>query len=133
MKSSAAAKKAPAKKAPAKKAPAKKSARKAPAKKAPAPARPPAPETPAVSRTVITALVNIGFGNSLYLRGDAPGLSWNYGVPMDCKTADAWSLAMVGVNEPFEFKLLLNDENWCQGDNYVAQPGAVNEVVPRFS
>ena len=66
-----AVKKAPAKKAVAKKAPAKKVAKKvakkSAAKKAVASKR---------SKTVVEALIDVGFSNLLYIRGDAPGLSW---------------------------------------------------------
>ena len=43
---------------------------------------------PKVVVTTITALVDVGFGNTLYLRGEGPGLSWEKGVPMKCVTDD---------------------------------------------
>src|SRR5579872_5239985 len=32
----------------------------------------------------IEAKIDVGFGNTLYLRGEGPGLSWTQGVPLTC-------------------------------------------------
>jgi hypothetical protein len=107
--------------APATKAPAKKKTA-APAVKKTAAKSPP---------TVITAHINIGFGNTLYLRGDGPGLSWDKGVPLDCLTDDKWSLTIEHA-APFVFKVLLNDLMWGTGDDYIAAPGATIDITPDF-
>lgn len=138
------AKKAPAKKAPAKVA--KKAAKKTVVKKvakktaaktaAPkkAPAKKAAKKTAASkrSKTVIEAKTDVGFGNLLYIRGDAPGLSWTSGVPMDCKGADSWSISMSDVSSAFEYKVLINDIHWAVGGNDTAQPGVTNATEPSF-
>lgn len=107
--------------APATKMPVKKKTAAPPVKPA-APSRPP---------TVITAYIDIGFGNTLYIRGDGPGLSWENGVPMDCVSDDKWSLAIEHA-QPFAFKVLLNDVTWCAGDDYIATPGANLDFTPTF-
>ncbi|HZP60170.1 MAG TPA: hypothetical protein VFB27_07575 [Opitutaceae bacterium] len=107
---------APATKTSAKKKPA------APAVKTAAPSQVP---------TVITAHINVGFGNTLYIRGDGPGLNWESGVPMDCQAEDKWSLVIEHA-QPFVFKVLLNDITWCAGDDYTATPGANVDVTPAF-
>ncbi len=119
------AKKAPAKKAPTKvaKKAAKKTAVKKTAKKPVASKR---------SKTVIEAKIDIGFGNLLYIRGDAPGLSWKSGVPMDCKGADSWSVSMSDANSAFEYKVLINDIHWAVGENDIAQPGVTSTTEPSF-
>ena len=117
-----AVKKAQAKKAVAKKAPAKKVAKKA-AKKAVASKR---------SKTVVEALIDVGFGNLLYIRGDAPGLSWETGVPMDCVGNESWSISMSGVNSSFEYKVLINDIHWESGSNNIAKPGSTSSTSPSF-
>ncbi len=139
-----AAKKAPAKKAPAKvaKKAAKKTAVKKVAKKAAAktaapkkaPAKKAAKKTAVSkrSKTVIEAKIDIGFGNLLYIRGDAPGLSWKSGVPMDCKGADSWSISMSDADNAFEYKVLINDIHWAIGGNDTAQPGVTNATEPSF-
>jgi len=121
--SKAPAKKVAAKKAPAKKAVAKKAAKKAAAKK---------PAKKATPKTTIVASVDVGFGNTLYLRGAAPGLSWSEGVPMDNKTDTSWSIDIAGVTTAFEFKVLINDEYWSAGYNEVAEPGKKTSVTPVF-
>ena len=115
------AKKAPkkaVKKAPAKKTPAKKVAKKAVANKH--------------SKTVVEALIDVGFGNLLYIRGDAPGLSWETGVPMDCGGAESWSISMSDVNSSFEYKVLINDIHWESGSNNTAKPGSTTSTSPSF-
>lgn len=88
-----------------------------------------APEAPA---TFISARIDIGFGNHLYLRGEGPGLSWDHGVAMDCIAADGWAHTIKGATEPVVFKVLLNDEKWCGGNDYVVEPGQSVTVVPAF-
>ena len=134
-----AAKKAPAKKVPtavAKKA-AKKMAKKTAVKTAAhkkKPAKKTAKKTAASkrSKTVIEAKIDIGFGNLLYIRGDAPGLSWRRGVPMDCKGTDSWSVSMSDTNSAFEYKVLINDIHWAVGGNNIAQPGVTSTTEPSF-
>jgi hypothetical protein len=112
--------KAPAKKAVAKKVEVKKGvAKEAPAKKA-------------APKTVVVATVDVGFGNMLYLRGDAPGLSWKKGVPMDCQSADSWNITMSGVKDAFEYKVLINDIHWALGENNLAKPGVANSTNSSF-
>ncbi len=128
------AKKAAAKKTVAPKAPAKKvAAPKAPAKKAAA-AKAPAKKVAkkAAPKTSIVANVDIGFGNTLFLRGSAKGLSWSEGVPMDCKSDSSWSIDIAGVTSAFEFKVLINDEYWSAGYNDVAEPGVETTISPAF-
>lgn len=86
-------------------------------------------ETPV---TFISAKVDIGFGNFLYLRGSGPGLSWERGVPMDCVAADIWTASLKNVKEPVSFKLLVNDAHWSTGNDYVVEPGQSITVTPSF-
>lgn len=84
------------------------------------------------SPTVITALIDIGFGNTLYVRGEGPGLSWNVGVPLDCATDDKWTISLPGAGKPVLFKLLVNDISWSIGPDYVAASGEKVTVAPNF-
>ena len=123
-----------AKKAPAKKAPtevAKKSAKKTAVKKV-AKKTGKKPAASKLSKTVIEAKIDIGFGNLLYIRGDAPGLSWKSGVPMDCRGTDSWSVSMSDANSAFEYKVLINDIHWAVGGNEIAQPGVTSTTEPNF-
>ncbi len=82
--------------------------------------------------TSITALVDVGFGNSLYIRGEGPGLSWETGVLLECVADDRWTLVLPECSQPIVFKVLLNDLTWCAGDDYIAQPGTEIVVTPTF-
>ncbi len=112
---------------------------KAPAKpKAKAPAKVPAaaptvkttPPMPVL--TTITAEIDIGFGNTLWLRGDGPGLSWETGLIMDCVADDKWSLTLADAGAPVVFKFLVNDLSWSAGDDYVVKQGGSIALKPTF-
>ena len=115
-----AAKKAPAKAAPAS-TPAPKPAKKAAEKK-------PVPATAGL--TVVVAKIDVGFGNLLFIRGEGPGLSWERGVPMDCVASDQWTWSTAAATRPFAYKVLINDERWSAGEDYVAEVGVENTISP---
>jgi hypothetical protein len=150
-KTTAAAKAAPADKAaPAKKAakvtapvakaaPAKKAApatKAAPAiKKTPAAKKPAAKVAPLASAsqsTTIVAAIDVGFGNTLAIRGDGPGLSWERGVVLDCAAGDLWTITLPETSHPIVCKFLINDETWCTGDDYTVLPGSSVVLSPTF-
>jgi len=93
----------------------------------------PAPK-PAVQQAVtkIRAQIDIGFGNELFIRGNAAGLSWDKGAQMNCVNNDMWTFTLVGVSAPVAFKFLVNDLTWSAGEDYVAQPGDDFEIAPTF-
>jgi outer membrane biosynthesis protein TonB len=126
-------------------APSAKPAKKAPAKAAPAPTptvkSEPAPKPvkkaavkPPVAATAgltaVVARVDVGFGNLLFIRGDGPGLSWDRGVPMDCVASDQWTWSTAAANRPFACKVLINDERWSAGEDYVVEVGVENAISP---
>ncbi len=82
--------------------------------------------------TFISARVDVGFGNHLYVRGEGPGLSWDHGVAMDCTAADCWAATLKGASAPVVFKVLINDETWSTGNDYVVEPGQSVTITPRF-
>jgi hypothetical protein len=82
--------------------------------------------------TVITAQLDVGFGNTLFIRGDGPGLTWTKGVPLGCTSVDRWTISLLVTNRPVVFKLLINDKTWSAGDDYVAQPGSTTAITPVF-
>jgi hypothetical protein len=127
---------APEKAPVVKKAPA---AKKTPAKRAttpavPAPTKSPA-ETPApvpVPATGVVAGVDVGFGNQLFIRGEGPGLSWEQGVLMECVSSDSWTWSTKSASRPFAYKVLVNDEQWALGDDFIAEVGVQNTISPAF-
>ncbi len=132
--------------APAKKAPAKTVKKAAAPIVAPTPApapvekKAPAAKKPAVKKaapaasavTRITAAIDVGFGNSLYLRGEGGGLSWDKGVLMDCIADDSWTITLAESAKPIECKFLLNDVAWCVGNDYIVTAGSSVVLKPTF-
>ena len=86
---------------------------------------------PHVSR--ITINLNCGFGNTLHLRGEGAGLSWERGIPLKNINADTW---IWETDRPFtqcSFKVLLNDRNYETGENHVLKQNGQVSYVPQFS
>lgn len=98
-------------------------------KAAPTPAK--SPIVTAAAPITIEAKINVGFGNKLFVRGQGAGLSWDHGVPLECVDSQTWRLT-VPAKDKLQFKLLLNDSVWAQGEDVVAAPGKKVEVVPAF-
>lgn len=105
---------APAVKAPAVKA----SAAKAPAQKS--------------AGTVITALVDVGFGNTLYVRGEGAGLSWDSGIALESVSDNKWAITLPAATSPIVYKFLINDFNWSVGEDFQANSGSSVTVTPAF-
>jgi hypothetical protein len=74
---------------------------------------------------------DVGFGNHLTIRGNACGLCWCKGLPLCNKGADCWCW---GSEKPLcgEYKLLINDEIWEEGENHRFSPGTVQKITPKF-
>lgn len=134
-----ATKKVATKKTVVKKIPAKKvAAKKVAAKKAPAPAKKTTVKkvakkvTKRAPITTVTATIDVGFGNALYIRGESAGLSWDKGVLMGNAAADAWVWSSDSVKGTLEFKLLINDETWSDGPNFAVATGETVTIEPAF-
>lgn len=142
-KKAAVKKAAPVKKAPAKKAPVKKAApvaakkaapvKKAPAKKAvkKAASEAPAATKPAPALTTIVADLDVGWGNSLYLRGEGGPLSWDKGIQMDCADGK-WTWSTADAEGTLLFKFVLNDKTWAKGENKSVDAGSTAVLRPIF-
>ena len=133
------AKKAPAKKAVTKKAPAKKaSVKKAPVKKK-APAKKVAKKVvkktaaKKLTMTRIIARVDVGFGNQLYIRGENGGLDWEHGILMENISPYEWSFTTHYPAKQIEFKFLINDELWSEGNNLKIVAGKESISSPTFA
>ena len=85
-----------------------------------------------LSDTTVLVKLDVGFGNMLFIRGHGPGLSWDKGVPMDCRDHTTWQWSAQIERERVEFKLLLNDMVWAGGETLTVAPGEKIEVVPSF-
>jgi predicted alpha/beta superfamily hydrolase len=107
---------------------------------------PPAPDpSPADGGAVLTpdagtssaalSVVRVHYPTSaqtLSLRGSAPPLRWDRGVPGTREDADTWRFELEDVSTPLEFKPLLDDATWSRGANVLLRPGETVDVSPRF-
>lgn len=93
---------------------------------------PKAQAVPASVTTTIVAAIDVGFGNRLTLRGVGPGLSWDYGVPLECVAEDRWAITLPETAHPIVCKFLLNDTVWCSGEDYTVLPGSSVVLSPVF-
>lgn len=114
--------------APAKKAPAKKAAKKVAAKKAAKKV-----VTKKSAKTTIIANVDVGFGNSLFIRGEGAGLSWDKGTQLENVSPYEWSYSTTAATGEVTFKFLINDEAWSDGDNLMVAAGGTSISSPSFS
>src|SRR5262245_12648336 len=103
---------------------------------APTPA--PAPVTvvkPIVTKpvsTTITAKIDVGYGNTLFIRGEGPGLSWDKGTAMDCVKDDLWRIVLAESARAYTFKFLINDVTWSAGPDFSAACGTSVTLTPEF-
>ena len=82
--------------------------------------------------TTIVARIDIGFGNQLHIRGEGPGLSWDYGVAMENVGSDGWKIELGESARAFTFKFLVNDLSWSTGPDYTVAPGTSETFQPTF-
>ena len=100
----------------------------------PAPAKPAPVKSAAATSDVpvtIEAKIDVGYGNNLFVRGQGGGLSWDRGLPLQNVDSKTWRL-IVPAKDKVQFKFLINDAIWCQGEDLVAAPGKKLEVTPAF-
>jgi hypothetical protein len=103
---------------------------------APAPVAVAAPAVKTVATkpvvTTITARIDVGFGNTLFIRGEGPGLSWEQGRAMDCVGNDLWRIALAESARAYTFKFLVNDLTWSAGPDFSAACGTSVTLTPEF-
>ena len=86
--------------------------------------------TPVV--TTISARIDVGFGNALFVRGEGPGLSWEKGRPMECVANDLWRIVLAESARAYTFKFLINDITWSAGPDFSAACGTSVTLTPEF-
>lgn len=82
--------------------------------------------------TRIIAKVNVGWGNSLFIRGEGAELNWEKGVAMQCVSDDEWLWEQYVPKGDIMFKLLVNDSQWSEGENFVVSAGDSIICKPEF-
>jgi hypothetical protein len=84
------------------------------------------------SKTRITVKYDVGYSNQLYIRGKGANLSWDKGHPLKNAKADEW---VWETDVPFthcEFKVLINDRVYENGDNHHLNAGSTLLYTPHF-
>lgn len=81
---------------------------------------------------IIVAKINVGWGNSIYIRGEGGCLNWDMGVPMICSGEDRWVWCCHEDEAPHMFKFLRNDQDWALGENQVMSGADITVCNPVF-
>jgi len=87
-------------------------------------------DKPKLTRVVVR--FDVGFNNHLFIRGNGANLNWNKGVMMRNTRSNEW---VWETNQPFkscEFKVLINDTQYEQGNNHVLSCEKNMEYTPHF-
>lgn len=83
-------------------------------------------------KTRVVIKYDVGFGNSLTIRGNMTGLSWEKGVPLKNVKADEWVWETEHAFTSGEFKILINDRTYEHGANHQIRCGSLIQYTPRF-
>lgn len=80
----------------------------------------------------LIAKVDVGWGNVLFARGEGAGLSWSSGIPLSNIDNETWVFDSSQETEEVVLKLLINDQQWAEGDNLNLSQGKTIIVKPKF-
>lgn len=84
-------------------------------------------------KTRIIIKYDTGFNNQLHIRGKGPHLSWEKGLPLKNVKSDEWLWETEDDGaQPYEFKVLLNDNQYEIGENHYLNSGATIAYSPHF-
>lgn len=76
---------------------------------------------------------DVGFNNSIFLRGNGANLSWDKGIMLLNTRSDEWVWQTDQSFNSCEFKVLINDSQYELGDNHILTKENCLEYTPRFS
>lgn len=84
--------------------------------------------------TRIRVRCDVGYGHSIAIRGDSYPLSWSAGRGARNIDSDTWEFEIERIprGQHFEFKALIDDEQWSSGQNFSGVGGDVIDVYPSF-
>jgi hypothetical protein len=84
------------------------------------------------AKTRITVKYDVGFNNQLYIRGKGANLSWDKGQPLKNVKPDEWVWETDAHFTNCEFKILINDRVYENGDNHHLNAGSNLLYTPHF-
>jgi hypothetical protein len=82
--------------------------------------------------TRIIVHYDVGFNNNLFIRGSGVGLSWNKGILLRNTRPDEWVWETKESFLTCEFKVLINDSHYEEGENHTLTCHSCVEYIPRF-
>jgi hypothetical protein len=83
-------------------------------------------------KTCITIKYDVGYKNTLYIRGTGANLSWDKGIPLKNIKADEWAWETELPFSSLEFKILINDRQYEIGPNHTLHNGSQGKFTPKF-
>lgn len=83
-------------------------------------------------KTKVTIKYDAGFPNQLYIRGKGANLSWDKGMLLKNTKPDEWVWETDASFNHCEFKILINDNQYEEGDNHLVTAGATIVFTPCF-
>jgi len=89
---------------------------------------------PTYTQTRIIIHYNPGYGNSIFIRGNATPLNWTWGQKSENNDLNTWQFVTERIpsGQNAEFKILINDSQWSQGDNFTITGGSTVDIYPTF-
>jgi hypothetical protein len=84
------------------------------------------------SKTRLTIKYNAGYPNQLFIRGKGANLSWDKGQPLKNVKADEWVWETDNSFTNCEFKILINDHVYENGNNHQLNAGSSLVHTPSF-
>lgn len=82
--------------------------------------------------TRIVVHFDVGFNNNLFIRGSGANLNWNKGIMLLNTRPDEWVWETEQIFNSCEFKVLINDSHYEEGDNHTITCNNCIEYTPRF-
>lgn len=83
-------------------------------------------------KTRVVVKYDVGFNNTIHIRGNGANLSWDKGTPMKNSKTDEWIWECDCTFSKAEFKVLINDKIYESGPNHVLECGAIVQLTPKF-
>jgi hypothetical protein len=83
--------------------------------------------------TRVTVRYDVGLNNELFMRGKGANLNWEKGVRLTNLSANEWFWESKREFKTCEFKVLINDVRYENGENNRIASGKTVEYTPDFS
>lgn len=85
-----------------------------------------------VQATTLRVHYDVGYGNSITIRGSKAPFSWSTGVNAAWSANNVWTYSWANSVGDVELKPMINDLSWSIGANYKVRAGATVDIYPFF-